>query len=204
MEKLPIEKQEKGLLQKVFITHPILTVEPIVSLQKHLTEIQTFDPTPANELHLTLFNYGRLENLYRQISYKNNQLTPQAFMAYFSSVLQSAQQLEAKNIPLTADSLALFGDIEESVFVLKVHKSPVLLHTRRAILKEFYEFVANCGIDNVEAFMRHSEKLQYQTETTYNPHITLGHTFKPIQPPAIDVSQVRVEIGAPRLTQIPF
>ncbi len=174
MEKIAIAKDNEGRMKRVYLEHPVLTPEPLVQLQLDLAQRLPFKQAPLDDLHLTLFHYGKPESLYGEIAYANSGLSFEEFMDRFYDMLEHNLQLKAGNIPVTGQELDLFGDATKPVIVVKLRKQKELLELRSKVLARFNQFLTQCDIQDVTAFMQESPNLTYQLEGNYNPHFSIG------------------------------
>ncbi|HVX93225.1 MAG TPA: hypothetical protein VHA74_03900 [Candidatus Dojkabacteria bacterium] len=195
--------------KRVYIKLPIVNTEIITRLQKYLKDNihEEVVPISKDKLHMTLFHYGKAQELYEEIKKLNSDLDFDNFLTGFYNLLLTHSDIKRKlniiikgaelgisNIRPMSDSLDIFGDINEPVIVLRLKRPAELLEYREEIFKQFKEFLKDCGVKNIKKFMKVSPNLKYQVD--YNPHVSLGfaHTMD-IQLPKIDVSDIQILLG---------
>jgi len=202
MERLKIDRDEKGKFKRVYIEHPVLTPKPLFKLQQTLLDTVDFKCAPVNDLHLTLFHYGKPENLYSEVNHTNPHLDLNSFMERFIDLLEHNAQLKSDNILVLGNSLDIFGDATKPALVLRLSMLEELLRLRRGVTNRFSNFLSRCGVVDIDSFMKGSPNLKYQLD--YNPHLTLGFPKRAFQLPKINVTPVEVILGSPQLANVRF
>ncbi|MBP9797659.1 2'-5' RNA ligase family protein [Candidatus Woesebacteria bacterium] len=171
MERLIFERDDRDRMMPLYVKHSILTPEPILQLQHDIARSSHSQLVPVDELHLTLFYFGRPDSLYQDVVSQHGPIEFEDFMKLLQEFLSSLT-LPTQNFSADVHDLALFGTDDVKAMVLRLKKNPQLLALRQLIISRFHEFLNDCLIEDIPTFMRGSRNLEFQLEDTYNPHIT--------------------------------
>lgn len=200
---LEIAKDATGSRKRVYWEHPVFTTQPLVELQKAIAcDIPSFKPSLLDDLHLTLFHYGKPQSLHQELVDNGQSLNLDEFMKYFIRILVKNSHFKKSNISVAVEGLDIFGDENKPVVVVRLIPPHDLLKLRRRLLVNFCEFLDGCGVKDVEKFMMGSENLKYQTQSSYKPHFTLGSLQTIQQVPDINCQGTSILIGPPQLANV--
>lgn len=173
MERDRLSSGDKSFYSSLRVLNP----EYIIRLQKKLLEHFSYTIVPQNELHLTIFHFGKPDNLYQEVIKFTSNLEFDDFINHFKE-FQSILKLPNIKIELTATNLAVFGKPDSSILVIRFEKTAQLRALRSTNLNQFEDFTQKIGVKNLREFMMQSENLKYQLDEKYNPHISIGYLSK--------------------------
>lgn len=168
-----------SLSQKVYVQ-----LAPDESAIKDLLSLQSnIDPSARRvsqqELHLTVIHIGLLSRVYTSIT-DSFALSEKQFIENAETLVSKLEQLRASVQTTTyrfeRPSIALFGPHESSLVLTYTPDDNAC-----RLYKESYtilsNFLSNCGIDDVDVFMRNDKNLRHAI--SFNPHVTLAKGADP-------------------------
>lgn len=171
MERVQLNNKEG---KPVYVSFDCSNKDYIIQLQKKLLEHFSYTPIPKNQLHLTVFHFGKPESLLNEVSRHVPNLYQDHFKPKFIK-FQNSLVLPQTEIELTPRSLDVFGKPKSPILVIRYEKTEKLISLRKKIFENFCEFLKELGVKNVYDFMSQSENLKYQIEENYKPHISIGY-----------------------------
>jgi len=201
MERTALIEATAPKSNRIYIECPVVTPGPILTLQKDLGLIQS-DRIPANKLHLTLFHLGKPDELFDEIGAQNPDIHSAHFAYELSRVLKGTL-VHDEEIETTGKELGLYEQNSKPVIVIRLEDNEKIRELRGEFLARFEEFLAACGIKDIPGYMQTSPNLRYQTQESYDPHISICFPSVNVLP-TIDVSELSIVLGSPRLANIEF
>lgn len=173
-----MERDRFGQESKPFYSSlRVLNSECIILLQKKLLEHFSYTIIPQEELHLTIFHFGKPNSLYQDVIKFVPNLKFDDFLSQFRE-FQSSLKMPHTKIKLNATNLDIFGKSDSPILVIRLEKSDQLRALRMIIFNQFEDFTQNLGIKNTREFMCQSEDLKYQLDEKYTPHVSIGYQIK--------------------------
>ena len=197
MERYVATEKPKTKSKRIYLQSQVITPDPIIYLQQDLA-LNKIEPIPTSDLHLTLFHFGKPNELFDEIALRNPDIHPDLFAEELSRLLKSALA-EKEEIEAAGKELGLFEKRSESVIVLRLQQSEKIREFRGEFLDRFEEFLGACGIRDISSYMQSSPNLKYQSQEIFDPHITIGFPSENIILPNIDVSGINLVLGSPKL-----
>lgn len=161
---LQVKTDRTGAYRRVTAQSLLLDIEPVAQLQQQLDgKLAGFSKQPQDDLHLTLFHFGKPQQLYREFKAANPKLQNRHFWTCFDELLSSSATVLDRPFELQAETLEPFGTPSDPVVALTFSASPQLVVARRELDGYWREFLECCGMSR-----------QAKAERPYRPHLSLG------------------------------
>ncbi len=127
-------------------------------------------PVPRDKMHLTLLHFGIAQDMYREVTQQQPDLSWDSFAAAVRSFIDASQEVLPQIVTAKPTDFALFGH-QSSVLAINLTPSPELLAAHQAALKHLQQCIKSLGIEYPAAFMQGSPNLRFGL--TLRPHISL-------------------------------
>jgi 2'-5' RNA ligase len=194
---------ENGALKRVTVEHRVADVPAITALQQEASgQIGTFRSKPADDLHMTLYHFGKPESLWVEIQESGSKVTFEEFLNGFIKLLEVCEHVVPEPFSLQVESLAQFGSPQNPTLVLKLDMPGWLKERRRVIGERVEQLLRDCGVEAPETFMDQSPNLHHELDEHYKPHVSLGRMSNKDPLPELSIEAIQVQLGPSHLRNV--
>lgn len=180
-----VKTDRTGAYRRVTVESILVDIEPVVEFQRQLdAKLNGFSRQPQDDLHLTLFHFGKPQQLYREFKAANSKLQNRHFWTCFNELLTSSANVLDRPFELQAETLKPFGTPSDPVVALTFSASPQLVVARRELDGYWREFLECCGMSR-----------QAKADRPFRPHLSVGRLKHSAQFP-----DLKPELGSLRFS----
>lgn len=190
-------------MKRVTVEHRVADIDLVIKLQQQTGEqLAGFRPKPADDLHMTLYHFGKPEALWVEIQEAGSTIPFKEFHAYFIELLAAVEHIIPQPFELKVESLAEFGAPNDPAIVLKLELPGWLLDCRRTIRQSLTEMLTKCGLQDPAGFMDSSHNLHRELDEHFKPHVSLGRAPKDQTLADLQVEGLGVQLGPSHLRNV--
>lgn len=178
MERPSIGWSSSGIYPRIWLDMPVFDSNGAIDqLQRELTAALPEGETAMasrGERHMTVLHEGRPNELLAEVRKAGADIDLPRFLRLMEKMISDWRQ-EDLDLPqsLPVQGIELFGSPRSPVVVLTLTADEKLLKVRNKLWRRQEEFLADCGVSDVDAFVKRSGALRTGRPEDYRAHVAV-------------------------------